>query len=79
MDRLIELFIYFYLIGIGFVCGYIAKLIKDRDKKVSLVESSRNMEEIEEIINCDADAEIKLEMISNIVYSKPHYFKILKY
>ncbi len=41
-------------------------------------ETSRDMEEIEEAIKCDADAEIKLKMISNIVYSKPHYFKTLK-
>ena len=42
----------------------------------TLQESSKDMEEIEEIINCDADAEIKLKMISNIVHSKPHYFKV---
>lgn len=40
-------------------------------------EPSRDMEEISEILNCDADAEIKLKMISNIVHSKPHYFKAL--
>lgn len=39
---------------------------------------NRDMKEIEEIINCDADAEIKLKMISNIVYSKSHYFKPLE-
>lgn len=38
-------------------------------------EPSKDMEEIEEVINCDANAEIKLKMISNIVHSKPHYFK----
>jgi len=38
-------------------------------------EPSKDMEEIEEVINCDADAEIKLKMISNIVHSKSHYFK----
>ena len=38
-------------------------------------ESSRDMEEIEEIINCDANAEIKCKMISNILTAKPHYFE----
>lgn len=37
--------------------------------------SSRDMEEIEEIINCDADAETKCKMISNILTAKPHYFE----
>lgn len=41
-------------------------------------EPSRDMEEIEEVINCDANAEIKLKMISNIVYSESHYFKTLE-
>lgn len=36
---------------------------------------SRDMEEIEEIINCDADAETKCKMISNILTAKPHYFE----
>lgn len=38
-------------------------------------ELSRDMEEIMEIINCDADAEIKCKMISNILTAKPHYFE----
>ncbi len=38
-------------------------------------ESSRDMAEIEEIINCDADAETKCKMISNILTAKPHYFE----
>jgi len=37
----------------------------------------RDTEEIKEIINCDAPIEIKLKMISNVVYSKPHYFKMM--
>lgn len=41
-------------------------------------ELSKDMEEIGEIINCDANAEIKLKMITNIIYSKPHYFKPLQ-
>ena len=36
---------------------------------------SRDMEEIEEVINCDADAEIKCKIISNILTAKPHYFE----
>lgn len=38
-------------------------------------ESSRDMKEIEEVINCDADAETKCKMISNILTAKPHYFE----
>lgn len=38
-------------------------------------EPCRDIEEIKEIMECDADAEIKLKMISNVVYSKPHYFR----
>ena len=37
-------------------------------------EPSREMKEIEEVINCDADAETKCKMISNILTAKPHYF-----
>ena len=44
-------------------------------KSIPSAEPYRDMEEIEEIINCDAAAEIKLKMISNIVHSKPHHFK----
>lgn len=40
-----------------------------------VAEPSRDMEEIEEIINCDADAETKCKMISNILTAKPHYFE----
>ena len=36
---------------------------------------SRDMKEIEEVINCDADAETKCKMIYNILTSKPHYFE----
>ena len=32
------------------------------------------MEEIREIMSCDADAETKCKMISNILTAKPHYF-----
>ena len=38
-------------------------------------EPNRNMEEIKEVINCDADAETKCKMISNILTTKPHYFE----
>lgn len=37
--------------------------------------TNRDMEEIKEIINCDADAETKCKMISNILNAKPHYFE----
>jgi len=33
-----------------------------------------DMEEIREIMSCDADAETKCKMISNILTVKPHYF-----
>lgn len=36
---------------------------------------SRDMKEIEEVINCDADVETKCKMISNILTAKPHYFE----
>ena len=36
---------------------------------------SRDMEEIKEIIYCDADAKTKCKMISNILTAKPHYFE----
>lgn len=36
---------------------------------------NRNIEEIKEVINCDADAETKCKMISNILTAKSHYFK----
>lgn len=38
-------------------------------------ESSRDMEEIKEVINCEADAETKCKMISNILTAKSHYFE----
>ena len=38
-------------------------------------EPSRDMKEIEEVINCDVDAETKCKMISNILTAKPHYFE----
>ena len=38
-------------------------------------EPSRDMEEIKEVINCDADAETKCKMISNILTAKLHYFE----
>lgn len=38
-------------------------------------EPSRDMEEIAEIMKCDADAETKCKMISNVITAKPHYFK----
>ena len=38
-------------------------------------EPSSDMEEIAEIMRCDADAETKCKMISNILTAKPHYFE----
>lgn len=38
-------------------------------------EPFRDIEEIREVISCDADAETKCKMISNILTAKPHYFK----
>lgn len=38
-------------------------------------EPSKDMEEIAEIMKCDADAETKCKMISNILTAKPHYFE----
>lgn len=43
--------------------------------KLKEQEPSRDMEEIAEVINCDADAEAKCRMISNILTAKPHYFE----
>lgn len=34
-----------------------------------------DMEEIKEIVECDADIETKYNMISNILTAKPHYFE----
>lgn len=45
-------------------------------KAIPSAEPSRDMEEIEEVINCDADAETKCKMISNILTAKPHYFEV---
>lgn len=36
---------------------------------------SDDMGEINEIMKCDADAETKCKMISNILNAKPHYFE----
>lgn len=36
---------------------------------------SRDMEEIKEVMEYDADAETKCKMISNILTAKPHYFE----
>ena len=44
-------------------------------KAIPSAEPSRDMEEIAEVINCDADAETKCKMISNILTAKPHYFE----
>ena len=38
-------------------------------------QSNRDIKEIAEIMKCDADAETKCKMISNILTAKPHYFE----
>jgi hypothetical protein len=48
---------------------------EEADEIIKTLELSRDMEEIEEVINCDADAETKCKMISNILTAKPHYFE----
>lgn len=57
--------------------GYLYDVLsgEEADEIINALESSRDIEEIEEIINCDANTEIKLKMISSIIHSKPHYFK----
>ena len=37
--------------------------------------TGRDIKEISEIMKCDADAETKCKMISNILTAKPHYFE----
>lgn len=39
-------------------------------------QSDRNIKEIEEVMQSDADAETKCKMISNILTAKPHYFEL---
>lgn len=53
-----------------FIQKYVEKL-----PPVNPQEPSRDMKEIEEVINYDADAETKCKMISNILIAKPHYFE----
>ena len=50
--------------------------IKELEKRVKALEQepSRDIEEIAEVINCDADAETKCKMISNILTANSHYF-----
>lgn len=54
---------------------------KKQDKNYSTCKHSpidehcRDMEEIREVMSCDADAKTKCKMISEIVNGKPHYFK----
>jgi DNA-directed RNA polymerase subunit RPC12/RpoP len=48
---------------------------EEADEIIKTLELSRDMEEIEEVINCDADTETKCKMIYNILTAKPHYFE----
>lgn len=45
------------------------------DGQESMEGDKRNIEEIAEVMKCDADADTKCRMISNILNAKPHYFK----
>ena len=45
------------------------------DGQESMNSYMRNIEEIAEVMKCDADADTKCRMISNILNAKPHYFK----
>lgn len=48
----------------------------DYDKALKMaIGVFRNIEEIREVMSCDADAETKCKMISNILTAKPHYFE----
>ena len=50
-------------------------LLTEQMTKAEIKTESGDMEEIEEIINSDADAETKCKMISYILTAKPHYFE----
>lgn len=52
------------------LCRDTANLLEELEQKLG-----RDMKEIEEVIDCDADAETKCKMISNILTAKPHYFE----
>ena len=39
------------------------------------IQALKDIEEIREVMSCDADAANKCKMISNILTAKPHYFK----
>ena len=54
------------------LCRDTANLLEELEQELS-----RDMKEIEEIINCDAGAETKYKMISNILTAEPHYFEEL--
>ena len=56
---------------------YIKSISKPTGVKFGALEQepSGDIKEIEEVINCDADAETKCKMISNILTAKQHYFK----
>lgn len=55
--------------------GTLTERERDRILKALEQECCRNMEEIKEIMECDADIETKYKMISNILTAKPHYFE----
>lgn len=52
----------------------LAEWLKDY-KRLLEQEPSRDIKEIAEIMKCDADAETKCKMVSNILTAKPHYFE----
>jgi DNA-directed RNA polymerase subunit RPC12/RpoP len=64
------------------VKGYLTDIIPTEDYseveeiiKALKQQPCRDMEEIREVMSCDADAETKCKMISYILTAKPHYFE----
>ena len=49
--------------------------VYDKYKEQEPCGDNRNIEEIAEVMKCDADADTKCRMISNILNANPHYFK----
>lgn len=56
-------------------CVMVDKDVWEKAKKALEQELCKDMEEIREVMSCDADAETKCKMISNILTTKPHYFE----
>lgn len=56
---------------------YMEIKIKELEKRIKALEQEPclDMEEIREVMSCDADEETKCKMISNILTAKPHHFE----